>query len=731
MIINKIGICNFGSFEGTVELNISIQSPERNIVLIGGKNGAGKTTLFTAIKVCLYGHIALGYESNSSAYFRRIRKFINKSSLRKQDGKTFVTLDFYLQEEREMSHYVLTRGWKYEKQNLSEFLIVNRNDKLLSDEETEYFTSFLRNLIPPEVFELFFFDGEKISDFFLEGNSAKNLKEALLVLSGYDTFNIMITNFKKLLSKINLDILDEEEKRVAFIEEESNNLKIEIESQRQNYSELENKIKLLEEIQIQLEQDFKKSGGLLAHEIIQYKSDILKEEKAREENKEWLRNFANNSLPFLLVKDMIHLVKKQIEKEKLFRKYITVKELLDDNFLKQAINDEIKRTNIRILDTNNNNYVDSFSQILAARIDNKIKPDFDISSFSSIHMISLEEEKNVLDLISLIENQRLDDEVFQRRNEIANSFKKSQKLKKMLEASEKNNEILGQYSLKIDKIKHEIEALIIDKIKTENHLELLIKKQEDMIVNLNKATETLSRARKETSIFFLSRNAQTMLQSFITYLVDKKLEDIKENFLFMFEQLISKKNYIQAIDIDNNFNIKLYRNTKISVGQIENILLKIGFESFISQMGEACTTQLMKELKLSKKSDLEKALKKLNKEAVFELPIKIDINTFSKGEQQIYILSLYWALIKVSNSQIPFIVDTPYARIDSVHRENITTNFFPRLSNQVLILSTDEEITEEYYRLLKPYISKEILITYSDNNHCTTIKEQYFFEVAS
>lgn len=730
MIINKIGICNFGSFEGKVELNTSIQSPERNVILIGGKNGTGKTTLFTAIKVCLYGHIALGYETNSSAYFRRIRRFINKNSLSKQDGKTFVMLDLYLQEERETGHYVLTRSWEYEEQSLSELFIVKRNDTLLSEEEAEHFTNFLTNLVPPEVFELFFFDGEAISDFFLEGNTAKNLKEALLVLSGYDTFDIMNTNFKKILAKGNLDLLDEEEKRAAFLEEEYSNLKTEVESQRQKHAELDNKIKLLEENQSQLEQNFRKGGGLLAHEIVQYKSEILKEEKLREENNEWLRDFANDRLPFLLVKDLVQPVKKQIEKEKLFRKYTAVKELLDDNFLRQAINEEIEKTDIRILDAQNNNYVYFFSQVLATHIDNKIKPNFDTETFEPIHMLSQEEETNIFNLISLIENQKMN-EVAKHKKEISRSIKRSQELKKMLEASERNNEILRQYSIGIEMIKQEISISTIEKNKIENYLETLVKEKEELLTKLNKSNEDLRKARKETSIFIMSQNAQKMLQSFIVHLIEQKLEDIKENFLFMFGQLISKKNYIQIIDIDNDFNVKLYRNSRISVGQIENILLKIGLDSFTAQMGELCTAQLMQELKITRKSDLERKLKNMDKETIFELPMKIDINTFSKGEQQIYILSLYWALVKVANNRIPFIVDTPYARIDSVHRERITTKFFPSLSNQVLILSTDEEITEEYYRLLTPYISKEILIIYSDSDQCTTIKEQYFFEVAS
>lgn len=34
----------------------------------------------------------------------------------------------------------------------------------------------------------------------------------------------------------------------------------------------------------------------------------------------------------------------------------------------------------------------------------------------------------------------------------------------------------------------------------------------------------------------------------------------------------------------------------------------------------------------------------------------------SKGERQIFILALYWAIIEISGQNIPFVIDTPYAR---------------------------------------------------------------------
>ena len=47
------------------------------------------------------------------------------------------------------------------------------------------------NLIPPELFELYFFDGEQIADFFLEESNGGRIKNAFLTICGYDTFDIL------------------------------------------------------------------------------------------------------------------------------------------------------------------------------------------------------------------------------------------------------------------------------------------------------------------------------------------------------------------------------------------------------------------------------------------------------------------------------------------------------------------------------------------------------------
>lgn len=730
MIINKINLCNFGSFEGNIDLDISINDPNRNIILVGGKNGAGKTTLFTAIKVCLYGPVALGYETANSSYYRQIKKHINKNSLGQNDVTTYVSLDFDLEEDRETAHYIINRQWNYEDQKLVENLNITRNASVLSEEEIESFENYIKSLIPPQLFDLFFFDGEKISDFFLTGNTAKNLKEALLLLCGYDTFDIMSNNFKRVIHKNNSDLLNDEEQKVSELLSSKETLLNSISFEKNKLYEMNLEISSLEEKWQHLENEFRNAGGLLAQEAAKLSAEIAREEKIREEKHEWLKEFANDNLPFMIVSELVQDVKKQILNEESYQKYMAIKESLSSDFLKQVIISGITNSKIQILDSESQDYAEGFSDYLAKHIDDKIKPDFDTLAFNPIHYLSHDEQGDVLDLIKIIESLTSED-IKKCKEEISKSINHSKKLKLKLEQSEKNNDALSRYIEDIDQIRHQIGELMNEKGKVELYIENLNANLEDLDNKIRKAEDSLKKVRKEKSVFELCTSSRNMLEEFIPTLIEQKLEQIKEKFMFMFKQLIGKQDYIQGIDIDKDFNVTLYRQSATSINMLDNMMTKIGFEAFLNQVGDHCVQSLMKEFQVSKKSDLEKALKNCNENRIIELPVKVDINGFSKGEQQIYIMALYWSLIKMSKNNIPFVIDTPYARIDSIHREKITTNFFPSLSSQVLILSTDEEINQEYYPVIKPFLSKEFLIAYSDNDHCTSVEEKYFFEVAS
>lgn len=105
----------------------------------------------------------------------------------------------------------------------------------------------------------------------------------------------------------------------------------------------------------------------------------------------------------------------------------------------------------------------------------------------------------------------------------------------------------------------------------------------------------------------------------------------------------------------------------------------------------------------------------------------IKLVDLSAGERQILAISILWSLSELSKTNIPVIIDTPLGRLDSEHRNQLITKYFPAAGPQTIILSTDQEIIGEYYKTFKPYIGKEYICSENKKELGTgIIKEGYF-----
>ena len=75
---------------------------------------------------------------------------------------------------------------------------------------------------------------------------------------------------------------------------------------------------------------------------------------------------------------------------------------------------------------------------------------------------------------------------------------------------------------------------------------------------------------------------------------------------------------------------------------------------------------------------------------------------------------------------MPVIIDTPLSRLDSAHRKALVKTYFPKASDQTIILSTDSEIGEDYYAMMKDSVGDEFTLEYNDSTGNTTIRSGYF-----
>jgi len=126
--------------------------------------------------------------------------------------------------------------------------------------------------------------------------------------------------------------------------------------------------------------------------------------------------------------------------------------------------------------------------------------------------------------------------------------------------------------------------------------------------------------------------------------------------------------------------------------------------------------------------------------------VTIDTNTFSlslydlqgqlvpkhrlsAGEKQLLAIAFLWGLARVSGRSLPVAIDTPLGRLDSSHRTNLVERYFPTASHQVILLSTDTEISQVEVGRLRELdaIRREYLLKYDSTKRQTTIEAGYFW----
>lgn len=269
---------------------------------------------------------------------------------------------------------------------------------------------------------------------------------------------------------------------------------------------------------------------------------------------------------------------------------------------------------------------------------------------------------------------------------------------------------LLQFKLRTQKIQKETK-MINDKIEEiDNYLAVdidesslnqkykKIKKTEKEIIDCEVEMETLKAERitqhgiSMTAQTVFSRKAETVLANMET--IDSDERTVKYAHI--------------AIDIIREYKYRLQkRKTALLAETMTNCYKKLANKKNLVDKIEMDSETL--DLIYLNKQNEEVAKKRL-----------------SAGEKQLMVIALLWALAICSKKKLPVIIDTPLSRLDSSHRRALIKTYFPNASDQTIILSTDSEIDERYYEIMKPSIGDEFTLEYNDEEKKTSIRTGYF-----
>ena len=711
MKINKIKLYNFNSYEGENEFDFVNQDQSKNIVLIGGKNGAGKTSLFTAIKIALYGPLAFGYVGANSHYIAKIKDCINSKAFQKDEVESEVQLTLSLMVERELKNYVVTRRWRFVNQKLEEKYSVEEEGRFLEQQELSYFQNYLQGLIPPDLFEFFLFDGEEVGNIFSTSSYNSYIKNAIYTLCGIDIFEI-IRKFTCSYSSKPSGEVDKERysqyEQLKLLAEQLDDKKTSlgkrIEEEKQKYEQLE--VELFD-----LETAYKNAGGITQEEREKLAREFEEAEKLKTEASIKIKMFVEGLMPFFIVGEYANKITKQFSIQEKKETY----EYFEKNIMDSALTETIH---------NNVSIGDEALETLFDEILKYLKPS-DETDFKFIHDLSKEEISRInimIDNLKAFDKEEMIEIINQRKHYSERTMEINKILRSAMSDEDANRYVTKENLLlrKKDDCHRMIKDLQEERTSIEEEF-VLVEQQR------NKALQELKENAQNKHVYELSSGITSIMDS----VLKKKAISIRENLGELISNnlrhMYRKNNLITQIEIDENFGFHLYQNAVYTHSELAYLYRNLGVDNFADEVGNAGIEMLKKRFNIISINELQKAFNASDSEATIDLFKKIDISRLSKGERQIFILALYWAIIELSGQDIPFVIDTPYARIDANHRKEISEKFFPNISKQVIILSTDEEIDEEYYEILKPHIAREYLLVNDESQNRTSIEQHYFF----
>lgn len=695
MKIKQLTLNNIGSFAGEHTFLFQTDDPQKQIVLIGGRNGAGKTTLFDSIRLCLYGYKLYGYRQNSQTYTSKIKRLINDKVKTTSPATAGIALQILIEDGYTNSIFEINREWTLSGNALKENLCVYKDGDLLSTEQMQDFDNYLMQIIPPALFNFHFFDGEKVSNFVFDRANGQAFQKAFLQICGLDTFDLIEEQlrYNTRITKDDSHSLVEEEYETA--REKRAKAKEAYTIAFQRMENVQEGIDALQDQIATLDENMRKYGGIENHDWKLYEKEIQEEEAKRNELRHILKTAANDVIPFVILKEQLEALKIQLTVEEKLKRNRLLKDKFTDPHLKEKLQQEL-------VDFPYTEISDRFMLALYKTLREDIPEDkieyLKISENDSMELLAKIHHYQNYDVQSLLDAEK--------------SLEKSLAHTKELRAQMDSKEVIdsNHYLLQKNELLMRLNALrqqsLVEK-------DCLFQKESIMQTTekvYQKAYEKYRAMLKEKSVSDMAARALLAFSELKQNLYAKYVSQVEDAFSRNFHNLISKTDLIDGIYIDSAFEIVAYKMQEVDIAHVSKQIQEYGEEYLRSNIGERAY-KIIQDCKFSNGKII--------------VPIKVEQH-FSAGEHQIFVMALYQSLAEIRTSELPFVIDTPLARIDSEHRRNILVHFFSRLPGQVIILSTDEEIDNEGLSALSHKISDVYLIEHQEDSTTSVRKGSYF-----
>jgi DNA sulfur modification protein DndD len=673
MIFDEIKIHNLFSYYGEQVFDLRKPSEGRNIVLISGRNGFGKTSLLNSVKLLFGGVTESLRRSVQRGRMPSERQYILGTG---EDWLGMMNRRAYVEGQNECGIQIIwqeelgtvqvSRRWVVNGEKVHNELIIKAS--FLPEMITDTAQDFLNERLPLDYLPFFFFDGEQIQEL-TEANAAVQQQhiERLLNIAPINTLRDYLT---KVITEWKRDALDEKtQTKLSKLENELESLEIQYTTKEHLSRDINYNIEELEERLRQLERVM---DGMQAFRSQRDEVLLKREQQQLEEQRAQLETKIAETLP----RDIPLLANIKLVKSTMAQ----LSELLDTQshtqehqLLKELIaslpNELFDKPPYPLDEQQRHFYQDRLVQLLHQRISNLIP----------LKTVLRLEPSRINSIFGQLQRYTLEEILRERINDLPSL----QKIKSQLKKIDEQLETISSLSVdertryqqhKIEQKKYQNELINkkaeFKKLQSEmKRLETEMSQKKLTIIQQQKQVELNAQTRKKLDLANSLRDFFTQLKE---RLKDKQKEQIEQAINHYFPILMTAHNMISHIRVTSDFELR-YENAE---GQT------------------------------------------------------LGINNFSSGMKQLAATTLLWALKEVSGKNIPLIIDTPLARIDREHQDNLLRQYYPNIGKQVIILPTNSELDERKYEQLKPFIYKEYCLLNSQGDS-TEIKEQAIYSTPS
>lgn len=648
MILDEITLTNFGIYKGEHKVSLTPKS-KKPIILFGAYNGSGKTTFLEALQLVLYGKSAKTAGRGRLAYDEYLESLINRDTPKKQGAG--LCLKFRTRQEGKDESLEITRTWFASGNNIKENFQVIRNNTL-DLISSERWGEFVEEIMPSQISELFFFDGEKIEGLADPARSSSLLRTGIYSLLGINSIDNLIKSLTQIEKKKTLELAKSSEK--ADIEKEeaiAKELTIKYESNKQSIADLNNQIDQAIKSKELIEGQMRISGADLLKNRHHLENQLVElNEKKKSLNAE-LINISSGLAPLIVVEEILENLRSDVKNSSGHN--LKTLSLVDSEFkllLSRITNSKLSTDSLVCLESTIRNRL------------NEINNEVNSSPFD-------------VDLSEIPNNEELDD----LKKIINEKIKDSESLDDQIEVISKSLLAVPNED-KVKDIVSELNNVQNTLFKIEVKRDVLLENERTITEELTKIGKSISSklaaiAEQETELEINSRvishikKSKTTLEKFKASLISKHIHTLSDEITDCFRLLHRKQKFDLKFVIDSDdFTLSITKPNNLSVSA----------------------------------------------------------KTLSAGERQLLAVAILWALAKSSGKTLPTVIDTPLGRLDGPHRQKLIKNYFPKASSQVLIFSTDEEVTQEHYESLKPHIAAEYKINYLEETESSSFEEGYF-----